>query len=678
MSEHTNRLSNETSPYLLQHAQNPVDWFPWGEEALTKAREENKMLLISIGYAACHWCHVMERESFEDSTVAALMNEHFVCIKVDREERPDIDDVYMAACQLSSGGSCGWPLNSFALPDGKPVWAGTYFPKTRWMEILQYFEKSYREEPDKMKEYADQLVRGVSDIGLAMPSDTTPPLSGASVDSLARIMMDRTDPMNGGRNGSPKFPMPNNWQFLMHYAFDRGNPKAKRLVLTTMDKMMNGGLYDPIEGGFARYSTDSIWLVPHFEKMLYDNGQLLSLYAQGYAWTKDENYLRVIKQTADFVDRKWKSKEGGFFSSFDADSEHEEGKYYVWTTRELEDIIQDEMTRKAFYLFYDIRPEGNWEGGKNILFRHLPIRSISQQLNISEQEIETRVKEAETILLKHKANRVEPGLDDKILTSWNAIMLQGLVDVYKATGDKKYLEMSLQNASFIETYLLKKDHRLDRNFKNGKSMINGFLDDYAFTIQAFLSLYEVTFDKKWIDQASALVTYVDANFSDGNDPVYYYTSKIDPPLVSRRKEYSDNVIPSANSTMARNLLKLGTITDDATLKEKALNMFQRVWPNLIQDNSPSFYSNWCQFLIQYQNTPYEVVVMGNDCLDTAHKMQREYQPDVFWMGSRSESSLPLMEHKFIENQTTIYVCRNKICKLPTTDPIKAGQMLTSG
>lgn len=675
MKEHTNRLIHESSPYLLQHAHNPVDWFPWGEEALAKAQAENKLLLISIGYSACHWCHVMERESFEDATVASIMNEHFVCIKVDREERPDIDDIYMTACQLSSGGSCGWPLNSFALPDGKPVWAGTYFPKARWTEILQYFEKTYREEPEKMQAYANQLVSGVSDIGLMLPGAETPAVSGASVDTLATILMERTDPLNGGRMGSPKFPMPNNWQFLLHYSFDRGNPRAKRLALTTLDKMMNGGLYDPLEGGFARYSTDSIWLVPHFEKMLYDNGQLLSLYANAYSWTKDENYLNVITKTTSFVAEKWTSPEGGFYSAFDADSEGEEGKYYTWTTRELEALLEDQITRDAFFLYYDIRPEGNWEDGKNILYRHLPVRSICKQLNITESELINRVRDAEAILLNVRKNRIQPGLDDKILTAWNGLMLQGIVDAYKATGNESYKLLALRNALFIEKYLIQQDGRLARNYKDGKSMINGFLDDYAFTIQSFLSLYEITFDKKWFDHAVALTSYLMQHFSDSSDPLFFYTSDIDPPLVARRKEFTDNVIPSANSMMARNLMKLGTLTDDQVMKDHALSMFQRIWPNLIQDNSPSFYSNWCQFMIQFQKSPIEVVIMGSDFTDKLQVLQRNYLPDVFWSGSSQEEWLPLMEYKHIDNQTNIYVCRNKVCKLPTGDVGKALQLL---
>jgi len=397
---YTNKLIDESSPYLLQHAHNPVDWYPWGEEALQKAKTENKLLLVSIGYSSCHWCHVMEHESFEDTAVAALMNKYFVCIKVDREERPDIDDVYMTACQLSSGGSCGWPLNSFALPDGRPVWAGTYFPKGKWMEILEYFRKTWAEEPDKMEDYGSRLVSGVRDNGLdSLLTDEIPAYGKEEVQSLAKHFMDRIDPQMGGRRGAPKFPMPNNWLYLMQYAHMSGEPKARELLMTTLNKMMNGGIYDQLEGGFARYSTDSSWLVPHFEKMLYDNGQLVSLYAQAYAWTGKQEYLDVVNQTLDFVEKHWTDASGGFYSSYDADSEGEEGKYYVWTVEELNEVIPEGKDREIFFTYNDIRPGGNWEHKKNILQRHRGVEELARQLNVTTEELKASITKSNKALL---------------------------------------------------------------------------------------------------------------------------------------------------------------------------------------------------------------------------------------------------------------------------------------
>ncbi len=382
-NQHTNQLIHETSPYLLQHAHNPVDWYAWNDKSLQRAKEENKLLLISIGYSSCHWCHVMEHESFEDSAVAAVMNEHFINIKVDREERPDIDDVYMTACQLSSGGACGWPLNSFALPDGRPVWAGTYFPKKNWLEILEYFRKTYAEEPDKLHDYANRLVEGVRHHGIdTVLKGDEPALTPKNAEDVTKIFLSRMDSKLGGRRGSPKFPMPNNWQYLMHYAAGYDHKEAAATVVTTLDKMMEGGIYDQLEGGFARYSTDDRWLVPHFEKMLYDNGQLVSLYAQGYAWTGKKEYLDVVQQTLDFIDTYWSDPSGGFYSSFDADSEGEEGKYYVWTVAELNGLIPDAIDKELFFSYYDIKPQGNWEHGKNILNRHRKPEEVARQFHI--------------------------------------------------------------------------------------------------------------------------------------------------------------------------------------------------------------------------------------------------------------------------------------------------------
>jgi uncharacterized protein YyaL (SSP411 family) len=674
----TNKLIHESSPYLLQHAHNPVEWYPWGDEALAKAKAENKLLLISIGYSSCHWCHVMEHESFEDTAVAAVMNEHFVCIKVDREERPDIDDVYMMACQLASGGGCGWPLNSFAMPDGRPVWAGTYFPKSRWLEILAYFKQTYADEPEKMEAYASQLVQGVRDHGLdsALHHDVAP-ITTDDVHLLAKQFMDRMDPIMGGRRGAPKFPMPNNWDFLMHYAYRYKNQRAAELVKTTLDKMMMGGIYDQLEGGFARYAVDSVWLVPHFEKMLYDNGQLVSTYAKAYAWTGDSAYLDLVTQTADFAMKYWSDDAGGFYSSYDADSEKEEGKYYVWTTTELEELISNEKDRMVFYDFNDIKPQGNWEHNKNILQRHKRISEVAKTHAIESSEVERILREIYADLIKARSKRVMPGLDDKVLSSWNGLMLNGLIDAYHATGEVKYRERALANANFLLKHMIheKDGYRMDRNYKNGKSTINAFLDDYAITISAFLNLYQSTFDITWLDHAKGLTEHVMQHFSGEENALFYYTSDIDPPLVARRIDFSDNVIPAANSIMARNLFTLGTILYHQPYLDRSNQMLMTVWKRMQQDAQPAFYSNWCQLILDVADPPYEVAIVGNESVEKLAMMRKTYQPHAIYLGGDTEGTLPLLENKAADNQTLIYVCRNKICKLPTADAPKALSLL---
>lgn len=674
----TNKLIHETSPYLLQHAHNPVDWYPWGEEALNKAKTENKLLLISIGYSSCHWCHVMEHESFEDTAVAHFMNTHFVNIKVDREERPDIDDVYMTACQLSSGGGCGWPLNSFALPDGRPVWAGTYFPKAKWLEVLEYFRKAYAEEPDKMKDYAQRLVAGVQDHGLdSLLSDEPPVVNEEEVHALAKLFMNRMDPTLGGRRGAPKFPMPNNWDFLMHYAFRYQSPQAASLVKTTLDKMMMGGIYDQLEGGFARYATDSLWLVPHFEKMLYDNGQLISTYAQAYAWSGQTAYLNVARQCVAFADLYWLDESGGYYSSFDADSDGEEGKYYVWTIHELQALIPDPRDRELYFKLNDIRESGNWEHGKNILQLHRRIDDLAKQSGLGHEELKQKVSRIQALLTEARKKRVSPGLDDKILASWNGLMLKGLVDAYAVSGEREFLDRALLNAEFMarEMIKVKEGYRMDRNFKKGKSTINAFLDDYAITIQAFLALYQSTFDTTWLNHAEGLTTHVMNHFDGDQTGLFYFTSDLDPPLVTRKIEFGDNVIPSANSIMARNLFTLGTLLDKPEYTDRAKRMLMTVLPRIKQDGQPSFYSNWCQLLLSFVRAPFEVAVVGQDYQAKLEALHKIYQPDAIYLGGAAEGTLPLLENKLVENQTFIYVCRNKICKLPTEDVTRALQML---
>lgn len=673
--EYTNHLIHESSPYLLQHAYNPVNWYPWGEEALKKAKDENKLLLISIGYSSCHWCHVMEHESFSDSAVAELMNKYFVNIKVDREERPDVDDVYMTACQLSSGGACGWPLNAFALPDGRPVWAGTYFPKSRWMEVLEYFNKTYIEQPQNLQAYAEQLVVGIQDHGLSEIISGPQEWTDEKADEISRVFLQRMDPTMGGRRGAPKFPMPNNWQYLMHYAYRYDAEAAKKQVLVTLDKMMNGGIYDHLEGGFARYSTDSLWLVPHFEKMLYDNGQLVTLYAQAYGWTGDKKYLDVVRHTLDFVDQYWSDVSGGFYSSFDADSEGEEGKYYVWNIDELNSIIEDPSGRKIYFDYYDIVPAGNWEHGKNILNVHRDLSTVAQHNGISEEEVSQRIKTINEKLISVRQQRIAPGLDDKIITSWNGLMLQGFVEAYKVSCEKKYLDRAVQNGEFILNNLVKDGHRLDRNYKNGKSSINGFLDDYANVIQAFLALYQSTFDYKWLDHANQLTQHVLNHFDGDPSAMFYYTSDEDPPLVARRIEVSDNVIPSGNSTMAKNLLVLGELLYNETYTQRAESMMHKVWPLILKDGHPSFYSNWCQVMLMLIKPPFEVAILGDEYEARLKEIQKTYRPDALYLGGKDEGKLPLLENKLSPGQTLIYICQNKVCKFPTGDVNKAVSLM---
>lgn len=660
---YTNQLIEETSPYLLQHAHNPVDWHPWNETTLEKAEKQGKMLLISVGYAACHWCHVMEHESFEDTLVARIMNENFIPVKVDREERPDVDDIYMTACHMASGENCGWPLNAFALPDGRPVWAGTYFPKKNWIEILEYFIKLYEEEPAKLEEYAKGITEGLQQ------ADDIPVVGGdksfKAEDLLGtqKQFLKTIDLKKGGRQGAPKFPMPNSYEFLLAQYFDNGDQAALDAVLVTLDHMAKGGIYDHLGGGFSRYSTDANWKVPHFEKMLYDNSQLTSIYAKAFMATGKERYEEVIRETLTYIQREMTNEEGGFYSSLDADSEGKEGKFYVWSKNEIDSILQDPVLSELFCDFYEIRARGNWEK-QNIIYHTKSLSDFAAQQELSTEAIQAQLATARQKLFEAREGRVRPGLDDKILTSWNALMLRGYVDAFKALGDESYLEAALKNGNFLVKNQLQSDYRLNRNYKDGVSSINGFLDDYAISIQAFMALYEVTFDAAWLERSKGLADYAITHFLDTSNYLFNYTSDLDPPLIARKKEVGDNAIPSSNSAMARALFSLGTYLYEEDYQEQAKQMMANLAPTVLDNEQPSFYSNWLQLYQAVANPPYEVAILGPDAESLSRELMSNYLPNCIFLGGENEGELELLKDKLVEGETYIYVCQNKVCKFP--------------
>ena len=675
---YTNHLIHEKSPYLLQHAHNPVEWYPWGKEALEKAKRENKMLIISIGYSACHWCHVMEHESFEDTAVANIMNRYYVAIKVDREERPDIDDVYMSACQLVSRGGCGWPLNAFALPDGRPVWAGTYFPKKDWIKVLNHFITEKKNNPDKLDEYASQLLNGIrqmdanpSGLDLSQEAVFKEEILESQSQAIARSM----DPKLGGRKGHPKFPMPVNLEFLLKQYYHSGNTSIDKVLKATLDHMAEGGIYDQIGGGFARYSTDEKWLVPHFEKMLYDNGQLASLYANAYRLTKAPLYLKTAKGIIRFAERELRSPDGGFYSSLDADSDGEEGQFYVWTLDEVKEILGDNDTFHIIKDYYGITSRGNWERGKNILHISTSVDQLAHTYHRSKVEVEAIIQSANAKLLAHRSKRIRPGTDTKILTAWNALMLKGYADVYKATGEVKYLDGANQLWSFLKKNMLQSDGSLHRNFKDGKSGINGFLDDYALTAEALLDLYEVSFNPQHLKDATALIRYALSHFSDPNDPLLFYTSDKDPSLITRKKVTTDNVIPGSNSVLAYTLYRLGIMLDNGDFEDKAKNMLLRMQNDLETTTHPGYLAKWLQLYSDFVHRPYEIVIMGPQYKRLQKQLYTRFIPNAVFLGGAEESDLELLKDKLQGDQTYIYVCVRKVCKLPTQDVEKAFSLL---
>ena len=663
---YTNELINESSPYLLQHAHNPVNWYPWGDAALQKAKAQNKMLIISIGYAACHWCHVMEHESFEDTEVAKLMNEHFICIKVDREERPDVDQVYMAAAQLITG-SGGWPLNAIALPDGRPFYAGTYFPKKNWMQMLEYFVEMQKKEPEKLLKSAEQVTNGIHLVEAVNFKDSNTEFTLAGLDKQFANLLPHLDLIKGGANRAPKFPMPTNWEYLLHYNYLTKNEVALKAVHVTLQNMADGGIYDHLAGGFARYSTDANWHVPHFEKMLYDNSQLVSLYAHAYQQSKNPLYKKVVYQTLHFIQQELTSPEGAFYSSLDADSDGEEGKYYVWTKAEIEKALGADAA--IFSAYYNITAEGNWEHGKNILLRHETDEATAKRLGITVNELIAKIDAAKEKLMKIRNTRVKPGLDDKIISSWNAMMITGYVDAYRVFNDETFLHVALTNARFLLTHAIAKNGEMTRNFKNGKSTIHALLDDYAFTITAFINLYQATFDESWLKQANTLTAYALEHFFDPKTKMFFYTHNKYADLISRKMEIADNVIPSSNSQMAKNLFLLGHFFYNEDYIGKAKQMLINVEEDV--EKNIYFYTNWGILQALFSKPLYEVAITGNDCISKLKEFDQHYLPQTIYLGSKEQSRLALLKNKLIAGQTTIYVCLDKTCKLPVTEVSKA-------
>ena len=666
MHKYTNQLINETSPYLLQHAHNPVNWYPWGEEALEKAKKENKPIIISIGYAACHWCHVMEHESFENEDVASLMNDDFICIKIDREERPDIDQIYMNAVQLISGRG-GWPLNCITLPDGRPIYGGTYFPPESWMNLLTKVSTFIKESPEKAEEQASELTYGINNTEFITLNKEKADFSTLDLDRIFTHFEKQLDPINGGNKGAPKFPMPVGYEFLLHYQHIMEESSALDAVMLTLNKMANGGIYDQIGGGFSRYSTDAYWKAPHFEKMLYDNAQLVSLYSSAYKVNKDPLFKTIIKETLEFIKRELTSEEGGFYSSLDADSEGQEGKFYVWNYDEINELINNET--ELIYDYYNIEKSGNWENGQNILFKSESNSSFTKKYQLNEKKWLEKIKNVKSVLLQEREKRIRPALDDKILTSWNALMLKGYVDAYRSLDEIEYLNIAFKNADFIIKHLKTNNYKLYRNFKNGKATINGFADDYAFTIQAFISLYQATFEEKWLNEADNLLSYAIEHFYDKENGMFYYTSDIDPSLIARKMEVSDNVIPSSNSEMAKNLFLIGRYTYNNKYIEMAKKMLNNVKENTIKGGS--YYANWGVLLAWFSDKTYDVSIVGEECNEIRKEFDKHFLPNVFLSGGKNEGKSPLLKDKLISNQTTIYVCQDKACKLPVNEVNKA-------
>jgi uncharacterized protein YyaL (SSP411 family) len=653
-----NALIHATSPYLLQHAYNPVAWQEWNDAALAQAKAEGKPILVSIGYSSCHWCHVMEHQSFENEDIAALMNEYFVCIKVDREERPDIDHVYMDAVQ-AMGMNGGWPLNVFLTPDQKPFYGGTYFPPANWAQVLTQIHKAYQQRRGDILKSADSLAEHLANNNQGFLRKKTEKQLADQLDAMYNSLAAQFDHDDGGLSKAPKFIMPTVWLWLLRYHYVTRNDTALQHTLFTLKKIAAGGIYDQIGGGFARYSVDRFWFAPHFEKMLYDNAQLLSLYSEAYLITRDESFRQVIEQTITWLERDMRASAGAFYSALDADSEGVEGKYYCWTKPEIQKLLGADA--EIFCDYYGVTDAGNWEHGMNILKRDEADDVVASHHGITTQQLVSTIRKGGDLLMQARSKRIAPGLDDKIITGWNAMTVTGLTDAYHALGEPRYLALAQQAMTFLLTELTD-GSILYRSFKGKRSSTTGFLEDYAFMIQGLTNLYLADWNEAWLHRAEKLLNATLENFLDTTDDYFHFSSKQSTALIANKKEMLDNVIPASNSVMAMNLFQLGTLLDRDDWKQHAERMASGLGEFIVSE--PNYMSNWGMAWMQIQRSFTEVAITGPDSLQEKQKMRSHFLPLALVYGTSTRSDLPLLRDKSMDQETMFYVCENKTCYQP--------------
>ncbi|MFL5748083.1 MAG: thioredoxin domain-containing protein [Niastella sp.] len=681
MAKHTNRLAEETSPYLLQHAHNPVDWYPWGDEALGKAKQEDKPLLVSIGYAACHWCHVMEKESFENEETAALMNEHFINIKIDREERPDLDHIYMDAVQAMTG-SGGWPLNIFLTPDGRPFYGGTYFPpkaiynRPSWQEVLTGVANAWTEKRDDIDAQATNLtghiVQSNSFGQQAMDGDINIEalFSQEKADTMFNNIMGTADKEEGGFGNAPKFPQTFTIGYLLRYFHKTGNEQALAQACLSLDKMIQGGLYDHLGGGFARYSTDKEWLVPHFEKMLYDNALLVSVLCDAFQLTQQPLYKQAVEETLAFVERELffgnspstggGRGEVGFYSALDADSEGVEGKFYVWSRAEIATVLQQDAA--IFCAFYDVTEAGNWEH-TNILNIRKPLKQFAIDNNIPENTLQELLQRSREKLLQHRAGRIRPLLDDKILLGWNALMNTAYSKAYSVFGNPHYARVAQENMEFIMNRFTRNGQEFFHTYKKEVARYPAFLDDYAYLIQALIHLQEITGNADYLYQAKSLTQWVTDQFSEEGTGYFFYTHKGQQDVIVRKKEVYDGAIPSGNAIMAFNLQYMGVVFDMSGWKERAIKMCAGLQQAV--HRYPGSFGVWAGMILSIAGGVEEIAIIGKDVELVRRELLQHFIPfRVLQSAPQANNDLPLLAGKPPTPDTQIYLCKNYQCSAP--------------
>ena len=686
MAEHkfTNHLAQETSPYLLQHAHNPVEWFAWNDEAFQKAKTEDKPILLSIGYSSCHWCHVMEKESFESEETARLMNENFVNIKVDKEERPDVDQIYMNFVQLTSGHG-GHPLTAFLTPEGVPFYAGTYFPPEdrygmpSFSRVLLSVADAYHTRRDEILQSATEILGQLRLVGLTEASSLS--LSTEQLDTAYRGIAKNYDAKNGGFGGAPKFPPPMSLEFCLRYWHRTKDEKALEIVTNTCRKMATGGIYDQLGGGFHRYTVDAIWLTPHFEKMLYDNAQLARIYLHAFQATKDEFFKNVAVETLEYIRREMTDENGGFYSATDADSEGEEGKFFIWTPAETSRILGEEDAR-IFNSYYDVSETGNFEG-HSILRVQRSREDAARELGISVEKLNEVLERGKKLLFDEREQRVKPFRDEKILTAWNGLMLAAFAEASAVFERKDFLAVAEKNADFVLENSKSADGFLLRTYKDGQAKLNGYLEDYAFYAAGLIELFQATGNARWLAEAKSLTDRMIDEFWDEEEGGFFFTGKTHEELIVRSKDYFDNAIPSGNSVAAEVLLKLSVLTGDEKYTRFATAIFRLVSSSIRR--YPSAFGRALCALDFFLNAPKEIVIIGEQEAEETRSLLREvwtrFIPNkVVVTAEESETAkselIPLLQERSkINGKATAYVCENFACQQPVNEASELARQL---
>ncbi|MBO9658297.1 MAG: thioredoxin domain-containing protein [Chitinophagaceae bacterium] len=694
MHDHTNHLINETSPYLLQHAHNPVNWYPWGEEALKKAKEEDKPILVSIGYAACHWCHVMERESFEDGSTAQLMNEHFINIKIDREERPDLDHIYMDAVQAMTG-SGGWPLNVFLTPDTRPFYGGTYYPPVRafnrasWKEVLMGVANGFYEKRHEIESQANNLTThlvNANSFGIQDPAQKDSVFTAGNTDQIAENCLKNADTVWGGFGRAPKFPQSFTIRYLLRYYQVKKNQAGNQLqeiaepglqqALLSLDRMIEGGIYDQLGGGFARYSTDAEWLAPHFEKMLYDNALLVDVLAEAYQLTGKQRYAEVIHETIGFIRRELMNPASAFYAALDADSEGEEGKFYVWQKKEIDGLLGDDAG--AFCRYYDVSEKGNWHepghapapdlsqgGHRNILRILSSWEEIATQSGITTGELKELIGRGKNILLKERDLRIRPALDDKIILGWNALMNKACSKAFAATGEEEYRKLAIDNMRFLLSRFADQHGGFFHTWKNDQAKYPAFLDDYAFLADALLHLQEITGDTSWLNEAVKIIEHVSRFFTEEETGYFFYTGKDQTDVIIRKKEVYDGAVASGNAVMASLLHRMGILLDRREWRERSDRMVNSLGQAIVRH--PTSFGYWAAQVLERATGTAELAIVGTGRSEIYHQLLRAFTPHAVMMGFDGGNSVyPLLDGKTANGPVEVFVCKDFVCQRPVS------------